>query len=75
MRHCRLNQKEKFAIAEHFALNDDHTKILSNENHYFPRLYSKAIEINKHKNSFNKKEESLKISDTWMPVLHKNIPK
>ena len=50
-------------------------QLLSNVIHYSTRIYRETIEIHKHKNSFNKKEESLKISDTWLPALRKTITK
>ena len=44
--------------------------MLSNEKHYHPRLYlEEAIEIFKHKNCLNRKEEGLKINKTWYPTL------
>ena len=43
---------------------------VDNTQHHYPRLYREAREINKHKNSFNKKEESLKINKIWIPALH-----
>ena len=76
MRHCHLGQPDKSAVAEHSCLNADHnilfdnTQVLANTKHYYSRLHREAIEIFKHKNSFNKKEESMKINKIWTPVLY-----
>ena len=37
--------------------------------HYYPRLHREAIEIYKHRNNFNKKEEGLKIHKSWYLAL------
>ena len=74
-RHCRLGQTEKSAVADHILNNLDHkiafedTELLSSNRFYYPRLYREAIEIYKHPNNFNKKEEGLKINKTWYPAL------
>ena len=47
----------------------DDIQLLCNMQHYYPRLHREAIEIYKHKNNFNKKEEGLKISKSWYPGL------
>ena len=47
----------------------EETTMLSNEKHYHPRLYLEAIEIFKHKNFLNRKEEGLKINKTWYPAI------
>ena len=58
-----LTQAEKLALAEHSLLYPEHkilseeTTMLRNEKHYHPRLYLEAIEIFKHKNCLNRKEE------------------
>ena len=80
MRHCRLIETEKSAIADHMwgqnqKILFNETQLLSNVTHYSTRIYREAIEIHKHKKSFNKKEESLKISDTWLPALRKTVKK
>ena len=60
----------------HSQLNADHnilfdyTQVLANTKHYYSRLHMEAIEIFKHKNSFNKKEESMKINKIWTPVSY-----
>ena len=63
MRHCRQIETEKSAVADHMwgqnhKILFDETQLLSNVTHYSTRIYREAIEIQKHKNSFNKKEES-----------------
>ncbi|KAM6473987.1 uncharacterized protein PHA67_006582 [Liasis olivaceus] len=74
-RHCRRQQPEKSAVAEHALKHTGHkilfenTEILDNTNSHYTRLYREAIEIHKHQHSFNKKEESLKINKTWLPIL------
>ena len=40
---------------------------LSKTPHYFLSIHREAIEIFKHTNNFNKKEESLKVA--WLPAL------
>lgn len=76
MRHCRLGQSEKSAIAEHASLNADHsiqfgdTQILSSTRRYFARLNREAIEIFKHGDgSINKREECMSLSRCWWPAL------
>ena len=71
---------EKFAVADHMwgqnhKILFNETQLLSNVIHYSTRIYREALEIQKHKNSFNKKEESLKISDTWLPALRETVKK
>ena len=80
MRHCRQIETEKSAVADYMwgqnhKILFDETQLLSNVSHYSTRIYREAIEIQKHKNRFNKKEESLKISDTWLPALRKTVKK
>lgn len=36
---------------------------------YSPRLYCEAIEILKHQNNFNKKDEDLGLETVWYPNL------
>ncbi|KAJ7320065.1 hypothetical protein JRQ81_019576, partial [Phrynocephalus forsythii] len=60
-RHCRLKQPEEPAVAEHTLKQTGHeilfqdTEVLHNTNNH-ARLHREAIEILKHKHSFNKKE-------------------
>ncbi|KAJ7316438.1 hypothetical protein JRQ81_002600 [Phrynocephalus forsythii] len=74
-RHCRLKPPEKSAVAEHTLKQMGHeilfqdTEVLVNTTNHYVRLHREANEINKHKQSFNKKEESLKINKAWLPVL------
>jgi hypothetical protein len=81
-RNCRLGQTDKSAIAEHILFNDGHrmlyedTTVLSRDKNYHTRLYREAIEIHKHNNNINKKEETLKINNIWHHVLnsHNSAP-
>ena len=36
----------------------EETKVLVKTSHYYARLHGESIEIHKHENNFNKKEES-----------------
>lgn len=72
---CRLGHIEKSAIAEHTLLQHNHriqfedTQVLSTEKAYHARMYREALEIQKHTNNFNRKEESLTINKAWLPAL------
>ncbi|XP_054839276.1 uncharacterized protein LOC129332292 [Eublepharis macularius] len=55
-------------IKGHSTLFQD-TKILDNTSNYFVRLHREAIEIHKHKQNFNRKEETLRMNRAWFPVL------
>ncbi|XP_062834725.1 A-kinase anchoring protein 7 isoform X3 [Anolis carolinensis] len=74
-RHCRLIQPEKSAIAEHLMNQPGHrilfenTKLLDHSNNYHVRLHREAIEIHKHVDNFNRKEETMKMNKIWLPVL------
>ena len=74
-RHCSLKQPEKSAVAEHVLKQAGHeilfqnTEILDNTSNHYVRLHREAIEIHKHQQNFNKKEESLKLNKTWLPAL------
>ena len=59
MHHLETGHKIKF----------EETRFLSKTPHYFPRIHREAIEIFKHTNNFNKKEESLKVNKIWLPAL------
>ncbi|XP_045501401.1 uncharacterized protein LOC123698697 [Colias croceus] len=66
---------KKSAVCEHTLDNNhfirfDQPQILARENKFFPRLVREAIEIKKHPN-FNR-EDGLKLSNTWDPVI-KNL--
>ena len=73
--HCRLKQPEKSAVAEHALKEAGHeilfqnTEVLDNTNNHYVRPHREAIEIHKHQQSFNKKEESLKFNKAWLPAL------
>ena len=45
------------------------TQKLDNSLAYYPRIFREAIEINKHINNFNKKEEAMKLNKVWFPTL------
>ena len=74
-RHCSLLQREKCSVAEHALAHSDHkilfdeTEVLSNTYHYLACLHEEAIEIQKHKNRFNKKDESQRVKRFWYLVL------
>ncbi|KAJ7342166.1 hypothetical protein JRQ81_009322 [Phrynocephalus forsythii] len=65
-RHCRLKQPEKSAVAEHTLKQTGHvilfqdTKVMDNTTNHYVRLHREAIEIHKHKHSFNKKTRKCK---------------
>ncbi|KAJ4430150.1 hypothetical protein ANN_22360 [Periplaneta americana] len=65
----------KSAVAEHEFQERDHiirfedTDILSGTPHLHARLHREAIEICKHKNNFNRKEEGLKVNQAWYLAL------
>ena len=71
-RHCRLKQPEKSAVAEHALKQAGHeilfqnSNVLDNTSNHHVRLHTEAIEIQKHQQSFNKKEESLKLNKAWL---------
>ena len=53
---------------DHKILFDD-TEVLSNTQNYLTRLHREAIEFHKHTNCFNKKEESLRVKNSWYHSL------
>lgn len=63
---CRLRRSERSNVTEHTLLKAVSWK------HYFTRLYREAVDIQKHKNNFNRTEESIKISSTWKPIKSQN---
>ncbi|KAJ4441105.1 hypothetical protein ANN_10955 [Periplaneta americana] len=79
-RNCRLGQIDKSAVAAHAYQEGDHnirfkdTDILSTTTHFFP-IYREAIEIHKHNNNFNRKEEGVKLDKCWYPVLNRTDKK
>ncbi|KAJ4448657.1 hypothetical protein ANN_00047, partial [Periplaneta americana] len=74
-------QIDKSAVAAHAYQEGDHnirfkdTDILSTTTHFFPRLHREAIEIHKHNNNFNRKEEGVKLNKCWYPVLNRTDKK
>ena len=81
-RHWKLNQPEKSAVAEHALKQAGHEILFQNieildntSNHYVRLLHREAIEIHKHQQNFNKKEESLKLNKTWLPALKNTVCK
>ena len=52
-----------------FCLISDFLLSYWNSSHYYARLYIESIEIHKHENNFNKKEESLKLNKMWFLAL------
>ncbi|KAJ4450047.1 hypothetical protein ANN_01454 [Periplaneta americana] len=72
---------DKSAVAAHAYQEGDHnirfkdTDILSMTTHFFPRLHREAIEIYKHNNNFNRKEEGVKLNKWWYPVLNRTDKK
>jgi hypothetical protein len=75
-RHCRLDQPEKSAVAEHALENLEHsmlfgdTVVLSSVRGFFPRLHREALEIFKHGNRcMNRREERMAINEAWLPAL------
>nr|XP_060632240.1 uncharacterized protein LOC132775540 [Anolis sagrei ordinatus] len=74
-RHCRLLQPEKSTIAEHLMNQPGHsilfenTERLDHTNNHHVRLHREAIEIHKHVDNFNRKEETMKMNKIWLPVL------
>ncbi|KAJ4426382.1 hypothetical protein ANN_27196 [Periplaneta americana] len=76
-RNCRLGHIDKSAVAAHAYQEGDHNirfkdmDILSTTTHFFSHLHREAIEIYKHDNNFNRKEEGVKVNKCWYPVLHR----
>ena len=76
-RHCHLIQPDKSAVALHHLetghkIKFEETQVLSKRPHYFPRILREAIEIFKHTNNFNKKEESLKVNKINLKISNSN---
>jgi hypothetical protein len=47
----------------------EETKVHAKTSHHYARLHRESIEIHKHENDFNEKEENLKLNKTWFPAL------
>ncbi|KAK9874835.1 hypothetical protein WA026_005651 [Henosepilachna vigintioctopunctata] len=77
--HCRRVQPEKSAVAEHAYNNLEHNikyddaEVLSTDRNYHARLQREAIEIHKHRNNFNRKEETMRIRNIWHPALKRKL--
>lgn len=80
-RNCRFGYTEKSAVAEHALSGREHNimfgevDVLSTTAHYHARLNREAIEIYKHPQNFNRKEEGVKINPIWIPVIHQTNTK
>ena len=77
MRHCRLKQLEKSAVAEHALKEAGHeilfqnTEVLDNTSNHFVRPHREAIEIHKHEQSFNKKRRKSRTQQNLAPSTEK----
>ncbi|XP_048523240.1 uncharacterized protein LOC125504793 [Dendroctonus ponderosae] len=74
-RNCKLGHVEKSAVAEH-ALSDGihniyfgEAQVLATTTGYHPRLIREAIEIHKHDDNFNRKEQTMALNRIWFPAL------
>ena len=73
-RHTANGQHNLSAIAEHAYANPDHNilfneaQVLAKTEKYLPRIIKESIEIQKHKNNFNR-DDSYKLSRTWINLL------
>ena len=70
-----VRDQKKLAVAEH-ALKQagreilfQNTEVLDNTSNNYVTLHREATEIHKHRQSFNKKEESLKVNKAWLLAL------
>ncbi|XP_030747075.1 uncharacterized protein LOC115875683 [Sitophilus oryzae] len=76
-RSCRLGQTDKSvaAVAEHALRDGDHkiqfedTQVIATTSGYHPRFVREAVEIHKHPNNFNRKEETLYLNRIWHPAI------
>jgi len=74
-RNCRQLEIEKSAVAEHALSGGQHliqfsnTQVLDNTSQFSARIAREAIEIYKHGNNFNRKEENMSMSKIWHPLL------
>ncbi|VEN43722.1 unnamed protein product [Callosobruchus maculatus] len=72
---CRLGHTDKSAVAEHAIKEGSHRikfeepQVLAATSSYHARLQRETIEIQKHHNNFNGKEETQKVNRTWIPIL------
>ncbi|XP_030761017.1 uncharacterized protein LOC115886103 [Sitophilus oryzae] len=71
----RANRRQKSAVAEHALRDGDHkiqfedTQVIATTSGYHPRLVREAVEIHKHPNNFNRKEETLYLNRIWHPAI------
>jgi hypothetical protein len=74
MRHIRLEQPEKSAVAEH-SINTSHridfssTPVLEKTAGYMDRLVKEAIEIRLNTRNFNR-DDGFTLSQSWYPVIN-----
>ncbi|XP_048524257.1 integrator complex subunit 3 homolog [Dendroctonus ponderosae] len=74
-RNCKLGHVEKSAVAEHALGDGTHNiyfgeaQVLATTTGYRPRLIREAIEIHKHDDNFNRKEEAMALNRIWFPAL------
>ncbi|XP_030758536.1 uncharacterized protein LOC115884178 [Sitophilus oryzae] len=74
-RSCGLGQTDKSAVAEHALRDGDHkiqfkdTQVIAATSGYHPRLIREAVEIHKHPNNFNRKEETLYLNRIRHPAI------
>ncbi|ERL94967.1 hypothetical protein D910_12239 [Dendroctonus ponderosae] len=74
----KLGQTEQSAVAKHALLDDhqicfDEVDILHQSQRYYPRLTREAIEIFKHDNNFNRKEEVTALNPDWKRLLLQTV--
>ncbi|XP_030750813.1 uncharacterized protein LOC115878443 [Sitophilus oryzae] len=66
---------QKSAVAEHALRDGDHkiqfenTQVIATTSGYYPRLVRKAVEIQKHSNNFNRKEQTFYLNRIWHPAI------
>jgi hypothetical protein len=82
MRHIRLDQPEKFAVAEH-SINTGHQNdftisVLDRASGYMDRLFKEAIQIRLNHKNFNR-DNVFTLSRAWNPVTkllfkHDTVP-
>ena len=71
----RRERISKSALAEHVHSSShyicmEEAKLVRKEEHCLKRKIKEAIEIEKRKNNFNR-DDGLKLSNTWKPLLEK----